>query len=124
MAKYEFREIALHVSSLERSVDFYANMLGFELIEREDFMGHQMAHMQNGGVRLFLLQEPPAWPPQWHHLGSMLHFVVTDDIEAFHAFLLEKGAHIFRELSVGPWGDRMFILVDPDGYRLLFSERG
>ncbi len=124
MPKFSFREIVLHVSSLQRSIDFYSDLLGFTLADREEFMGHQMAHLENGNIRLFLLQEPPAWPPQWHHLGAMLHFVVGDGIDGLHAEFLEKGGHIFRELSQSPWGDRMFIMVDPDGYRIMFSERG
>ncbi len=124
MPVYHFRELVIHVSNLSRSIDFYSSILGFSLDDQEEFMGHQMAHMSNGNVRIFLLQEPPAWPPQWHHLGAMLHFVVGNDIEELHKSLMDKGAHIFRELSLGSWGDRIFIITDPDGYRIMFSERG
>jgi len=124
MRSYQFSELIFHVTNLERSIDFYVNTLGCELEDREEFMGHHLAHLRTGNLRLFLLQEPPAWPPAWHHLGAMLHFVVGNDIEALHQRFISIGAPIYKELSQGPWGDRMFILSDPDGYKIMFSERG
>lgn len=54
--------------------------------------------------------------------GTFL-YVKVDDAEAFHKDVLKKGLKPSSEPKDWPWGNREFILRDPDGYKLVFFQK-
>ena len=51
--------------------------------------------------------------------GLFLYFEV-DDVDEYYEDLLSKGLKPSSEPRDWPWGNREFVIRDPDGYKLVF----
>lgn len=129
------QKIELFVSDLEASVDFYGNVLGFEVGEqrRTVLKGNELQHVPvwkgTTMIGLGLMSKLSSS----HHLrrggmnaergiGVELCFYLTDvDIDEFHKRVSEKWTKGLEPLVEQPWGARDFRIVDPDGYYVRFS---
>ena len=81
-------QVSMRALDLERSIDFYRDVLGLELLSQHD----NMAFMLAGSIRI-MLTVPEA--PEFDHPGSILYFD-TQDIEADCRKLAALGAQIRR----------------------------
>ena len=128
---FEWRKLVpeLSVSDFERSVQFYTDVLGFEvLFSREKFVYLELEEVQ------FMLQavsidgwqtgalEPP--------FGRGINFQIElDDIEPLYGRLKKANHPFFRNVK-DSWyktgdvlsGQREFLIQDPDGYLLRFCQ--
>jgi methylmalonyl-CoA/ethylmalonyl-CoA epimerase len=76
-------QIGVSVTSLERSVPFYRDLIGLKFL----FQAPNVAFFDCGGIRLMLaLHEHPETPFN----GTVLYFRV-DEIQRAHAELVERG---------------------------------
>jgi methylmalonyl-CoA/ethylmalonyl-CoA epimerase len=111
-------QIAITVSDMARSKDFYGTALGLKFL----FDAGKMAFYQCGEVRLMLgTSDQPVMPG-----GTILYFKVAD-IHAAHARLAERRVPILGPPHlVAKMADHdlwMEFLRDPDGYTVaLMSE--
>ncbi len=55
------------------------------------------------------------------HSGFHLE-MLTEHLDDMYNALHEYGMKITGKPTVRPWGERTFILLDPDGYQLEFEE--
>ena len=106
----------LEVNSLEESLAFYENVLGFEVESVNPNSEPPMARVRGGKLRITLAQ----------HLETMLRrgrgvhfFVGVEDVDVFYQELAEKGADVQPPVDEG-WGGRFVTLEDPDKYRYFF----
>jgi predicted enzyme related to lactoylglutathione lyase len=106
----------LEVNSLEESLAFYQNVLGFEVESLNANSEPPMARLRGGELRITLAQ----------HLETMLRrgrgvhfFIGVEDVDAFYAQLIERGADVLPPVDEG-WGGRFITLEDPDKYRFFF----
>ncbi len=106
----------LEVNSLEESIVFYRDVLGFEVESISLNSEPPMARLRGGELRITLAQ----------HLETMLRrgrgvhfFVGVDDVDLFYDQLAAKGADVQPPVDEG-WGGRFITLEDPDKYRLFF----
>ena len=106
----------LEVNSLEESVVFYQNVLGFEVESVNLNSEPPMARLRGGELKITLAQ----------HLETMLRrgrgvhfFVGVEDVDQFYQELAEKGADVQPPVDEG-WGGRFVTLEDPDKYRFFF----
>ena len=97
-------------TSLERSLAFYRDVLGFELAEREE----GFARLQCGDRALYLLEAEGAEPQStpYCQVAAFSLDLEVEDIEAAFAHFQACGARFARELE--PGGDSFFVM-DPDG---------
>ena len=106
----------LEVNSLEESLDFYREGLGFELEAHTPESEPPMATLRAGALRLMLAQVPLAMARR----GRGVHFFLTvADVDEFYAFLRAGGLDVEPPSDEG-WGGRFVTLEDPDRYRLFF----
>ena len=54
--------------------------------------------------------------------GTFLYLSV-DNVDDFHKALLSKGIKPLSKPQDSPWGNREFVLRDPDGYKLVIFKR-
>lgn len=54
--------------------------------------------------------------------GTFL-YVCVDDVDEFYDGVIAKGLKPSSEPKDWPWGNREFVLRDPDGYKLVFFKK-
>lgn len=50
-------------------------------------------------------------------------YVSVDNVDEFYAEITKKGLKASSEPRDWPWGNREFVLRDPDGYKLVFFQK-
>ena len=108
--------ITFRVLNMTASVQFYRNVLGMELLyggERARFSSLRASDSESAILNL----EQGATVSQW---GRLVFHVA--DVDAFWTHLKEKGfdPEIPRDAS---WGERYFLMPDPDGHELSFARQ-
>lgn len=120
----------LTVSDIEKTKDFYLNVLGFKLeYERSEdkfvflsLEGNQiMFEQENGNWSVGVLEHP---------FGRGINFEMTvSDVEGLYKKVLDSGITPFRELRVKSYRSedgfivqKEFLIQDPDGYLLRFTD--
>lgn len=110
----------LAVSDLPRSIKFYTETLGFQ---------HTFSMPGPDGVDSFAivvfsptvsfgLGVEPQYAGQGAGVDLMVYVPESSDLDAYYASVKAKGANIMQEIKDEFWGDRLFVLTDPDGYKL------
>lgn len=120
-------QVFLLVSHLGRSIHFYREVL--ERSPTSEDARH--ARFDLGPVSLTIHEdltpaESSAWKvdpaPERRGWGVYLTFP-TDDLEGTYGKLARIGAEVLTTPCSTPWGTRMFLVKDPDGYLLEFSQQ-
>jgi catechol 2,3-dioxygenase-like lactoylglutathione lyase family enzyme len=117
--------ITCYVKNLGKTAKFY-EALGFEIKKREtdhitaysnwfwmDFLAiakNERAEFTKGAD----LSEKGA---------GLFIYLSVDNVDEFHKYLLSKGLKPSTKPQDQPWGNREFILRDPDGYNLVIFKR-
>ena len=106
----------LEVNSLEESIAFYDEQLGFELESHNSDSDPPMATVRGGALRITLVQQLETMLKR----GRGVHFVIgVSDVSAYHQRLQDRGLVVGSPKDEG-WGGRFITVQDPDGYRLFF----
>ncbi|HEX4047819.1 MAG TPA: VOC family protein [Elusimicrobiota bacterium] len=118
---FDVWHLGLPVEDLERSVNFYVDGLGFELLGYSESERYRMAfaRVPAGAFTIELLEyrEPSAAKRPDH-----LAFEVRD-LDAFREALSKKGRlGTAPEISAAGPGLRRFVVADPDGVPIQFYE--
>ena len=108
--------IFLEVNSLEESLGFYGERLGFEPESSTPETEPPMATLRAGRLKIMLAQIPITLVRR----GRGVHFFLTvDNVDAYYAQLKMRGVDVEPPSEEG-WGGRFITLEDPDRYRLFF----
>ena len=102
----------LPVHDLTAAVDFYRDVLGFDVAHEDSVVG--FALLRGGGAELALLRDE-ASPPQ----GAYLY---VSNVEEAHRRCQVAGARIPVPLTTQPWGLRDFVVEDPSANRIAIGE--
>lgn len=111
--------IILFVEDLQRSRAFYHGVLGLDVeFEDDDSVGFKIEGLAFIVLKVerarVQLQDEPTATPGGGATGFLTSF--TDDVDALHADLVERGVHFFQKPTDQPWGMRTAYLKDPDGH--------
>ena len=119
----------LLVDSVERSLAFYENVLGFTRgFTVPDASPFVFGSVVNGSVEIFFnekttaAREYPAFAATPIGLTGTMFIEVTGGIDALHD-RLKAHAKIVMPLVTQFYGMREFAIADPDGYVITFAER-
>lgn len=105
----------------DKAKDFYLEFLGMSLDWEHRFEEGYPVYMQvsREGLVLHLSEHSGDCTP-----GSKT-FVNTVDIESLHREVMSRGYRYCRpDISIAPWGDKVFEVVDPFSNKIVFSEGG
>jgi len=115
----------IQVFDMPRSVAFYRDVLGFEVVATSPRRGHDdfdWGLLRLEGVELMLntAYEEADRPPQPDASRVAAHadtglFFGCRDVDAAYAYLREKGVSV-QPPANAPYGMRQLYLRDPDGY--------
>ena len=113
----------LVVTDVEKSVDFYVQLLGFEKIEGDP----HFARLRTGSSEIFMFlktdfdQEIPNLNrPQ--NSGWVILNIETSDIQTIFEKVKDQ-VSIVRPFKQTAWGTTEFTFTDPDGYLVQFTQR-
>lgn len=106
----------LEVNSLQDSVEFYRDLLGFELQALTEETEPPMATLRAGRLRVMLAEQLLTMARRGR--GVHLFFGVTD-VDEYYEELQARGLDVVAPSDEG-WGGRFVTLEDPDHYRLFF----
>ena len=98
--------------------NYYINQLGFQEFGSADFDGYLMVAKDNIQIHFFEFKE---LDPRENY-GQV--YIRTDAIEELYKDLLNKkvAIHPNGQLTVKPWGQKEFSLLDPDNNLLTFGQ--
>jgi predicted enzyme related to lactoylglutathione lyase len=110
----------LLVDDLDRAIAFYRDVLEFSF--SDPWQGFYAIGVRDG-FELHLKQAPKTVADRKHRRDCQ-HLDVyagVDDIDAFYAACLARGAEIIKPLAPTAWGTKDFYIVDQEGYILGFG---
>jgi lactoylglutathione lyase len=114
----------IRVGNLERSIDFYVNLLGMKLLRRQDYPEGRftLAFVGYGDESEHTVLELTCnWGVERYELGNAFgHLAIeVDDVYAAVEALRSRGARVVREAGPMQHGLTVIAFVeDPDGYRI------
>ena len=114
----------LRVGDLEKSIRFYTEVLGMQLLRRKDYPSGRftLAFVGYGDERdNTVLELTHNWDTQEYSLGDGYGHIALglDDIDAACTAIAEKGGRIVREPGPMKHGNTVIAFVeDPDGYKV------
>ena len=107
--------VVIHVSDLDRAINYYTTILGFS----EDFRLADYAGLILDNVAIQL--SGPGNQGMHKPTGSAHFCVDCDGVDAYYNTILEKGALIIAPLEDRFYGVRDFAVNDHDGNTLVFG---
>jgi len=118
-----FAHLILDVESVEKSLGFYRDKLGFEVRSVGELDGHRLASIWANGFEILLLQQPEEDQPIINDRGRglVMNFQVAG-LRQVDSQLKREHVSVLRELDDAAFGDRTLLITDPDGYAILLSE--
>ena len=108
------RHLALFVANFDETLQFYTDLLGMVVEWQPDPDNiYLCSGCDNLALHRYLGGERPVAGQRLDHLGFIMDDL--DDVDAWHAFLLENGVSIKAAPHTHRDGARSFYCLDPDG---------
>ena len=112
-------------NDLQRSIAFYRDVLGF--VVGDEWRGEngvlQGCEMRAGSVVFMLNQDDFAkGRDRPKGLGTRLHVSTAQDIDRLASEIKARGGTLDQEPADMPWGERIFMITDPDGFKLTIAQ--
>ncbi len=124
----QYLHTMIRVGNLEKSIQFYTEVLGFKLHKKQDYPGGKftLAFLGNGGDTEPFLELTYNWYTDKYDLGSGYGHMAfgVKDIYATCKKIEELGGKIVRAPGPMKHGQTVIAFVeDPDSYRIELIER-
>ena len=104
----------LPVKSLESSLDYYQQQLGFAVALKMPRGDYAVVERDDIAIHLFERNGERATPVAIH--------IFVDDLDGLHEELIGRGADIVQSIERKPWGNRDFRVRDDAGNEIKFTE--
>ena len=108
----------LPMRDIARTKDYYLNKLGFEKVGNADYDGYLMLEKDNIQIHFFEFKD---LDPKENY-GQV--YIRTNDIDSLYQSFVNNQVSIHPNgpLSIKPWGQKEFALLDPDNNLLTFGQ--
>lgn len=119
----------LRVGNLEKSLDFYQNVLGMKLLRRKDYPEGRftLAFVGYGDeTDSTVLELTYNWDTERYDLGNAYGHIAIEVDDAYKACerVKRQGGNIVREAGPMKHGTTVIAFVeDPDGYKIEFIQK-
>jgi lactoylglutathione lyase len=118
-----FSHLILDVEDLDKSLQFYHDMLDLPIKRQDAWNGHRLAYLTTGMTDILLLQQPKnEQNPLLERSGGLVINFHVRNLPDVARVLQDKNVTVLRDLDMAAWGERTFLVADPDGYAVLLSE--
>jgi len=112
--------VEINVSDFEKSLLFYRDTLGFEVI-RIDLEDGKFAALAFYDA-IFMIKKIKDLPSP-RGIGVINRFLVPDNLEDYYQGLVKKGVRVIKQYKKMSYGLTRFYIADPDGFQLKFSSK-
>lgn len=114
--------LSLYIKNVGETAKFYG-LLGFEVVKQTDTiciakLGDFELHCHDQNTVEF--KEESKIEPKG---AGVFIYTAVERIDEYYRNLLEKGLKPSSEPRDWPWGNREFVIRDPDGYKIVFYEQ-
>jgi uncharacterized glyoxalase superfamily protein PhnB len=111
-------------TDLQRSIAFYRDVLGFVIGEEWREKGVLMGCEIHAGAATFMLGQDDfaKGRDRQKGIGMRMYCHTAQDVDRLAAQIKERGGMLDQEAKLMPWGDRVFMITDPDGFKLTFVQ--
>ncbi|HEZ1373339.1 TPA: lactoylglutathione lyase [Neisseria meningitidis] len=119
----------LRVGNLEKSLDFYQNVLGMKLLRRKDYLEGRftLAFVGYGDeTDSTVLELTHNWDTERYDLGNAYGHIAVEVDDAYEACerVKRQGGNVVREAGPMKHGTTVIAFVeDPDGYKIEFIQK-
>ena len=119
----------IRVGDLQRSIDFYTQVLGMKLLRKNDYPGGRFTNAFVGyeeESRAAVLELTHNWDTASYDLGTGYGHVAIEVDDAYQACedVKRRGAKVTREAGPMKHGTTVIAFVeDPDGYKIELIQR-
>lgn len=118
----EFKSILLYISNLEFSTHFYQK-LGFKIDSKDD----KSIIVSLDGLQLQLFDKEKVEFKQYSEIDpssvGIFFYIEVDNVDEKHKELISKGLTPATAPKDWPWGNREFVIKDPDGYKFVIYKK-
>jgi lactoylglutathione lyase len=118
-------QYCIYVSDIERSIDFYTEIIGLKLQGRTEIDDVHEAHLaaDEGGGRLQLAERHNGGQPIDHGFALWKTYMRVDDCEATHQRAVDAGFEsTMTPTRLDRWPVTVAFVNDPDGYNIELIE--
>lgn len=118
----------IRVGDLQRSIDFYIQVLGMRLLRKTDYPGGRFTNAFVGyddESRAAVLELTHNWDTKSYDMGSGFGHVAVEVEDAYKACdeVRRRGGRVVREPGPMKHGTTVIAFVeDPDGYKIEFVQ--
>lgn len=115
--------ISLNVDDVNASADFARNHLGYEQAMAAD--GFVSLKRADAAVDLIFLRRGIEVLPEGlreQHVSGLIVALVVDDIDAEYERLTAAAVPVTVPLKTEEWGERLFVVADPNGVHYEFVQ--
>ena len=105
----------ISTNKLQESKEFYMQYFNFRLIYESDWYIELIARDLQSGISFTLPQREEG--EFFNGKGLIISFEV-DDVDAEYDRLKVAGVQIYQEMQDKPWGERSFVIDDPNGVHI------
>jgi lactoylglutathione lyase len=119
----------IRVGDLQRSIDFYTQVLGMRLLRKTDYPGGRFTNAFVGyddESRAAVLELTHNWDTKSYDMGSGFGHVAVEVEDAYKACdeVRKRGGRVAREPGPMKHGTTVIAFVeDPDGYKIEFVQK-
>jgi uncharacterized glyoxalase superfamily protein PhnB len=115
--------ISLTCNDVQKSIHFYTNGLGFEIVHKMEDEGKiQYVALKAGNSQIGLGQDDfKKGKDRKKGVGLRIWLNTTQDVTAIAARATAAGIKLDAEPAKLPWGPMAFAVTDPDGFLLTIS---
>lgn len=118
------------VSNVKKSVSFYLNALGFELINsRKSQVNEDLEHAEMRKEEISIMIVPEGYYGEWNKtpksyniISPATFYFYCNNLNEFYSNAIANNAISLMHPTVASWGDYVCRLMDPDGYVWAFAE--
>jgi len=120
----------LRVGDLDRSIKFYSEILGMQVLRREDYPDGKftLAFVGYGGERDHtVLELTYNWGVEKYDLGTAFGHIAIEVDDAYQTCeqVKQAGGKVLREAGPMKHGTTVIAFIeDPDGYKIEFIQKG
>lgn len=108
-------DTTISTEKLEESKLFYMKHFGFYLAFESDWYIELVTPKEDAGISFTLPQREEG--EFFNGRGIVLSFEVNN-VEEEYEKLKAEGVHIYQEIQDKPWGERSFVIDDPNGVHI------